>query len=167
MKKILVFLMIVLIFVSGCGNLRSDSKVDVYFCPEDNCKEHVLNVLENANNSILFMTYSFTDNDIGNVLVKKYKQGLKVKGIFEKSQDSKYSEYYKLKDNRIDVRFDKNKYYMHNKINAVNILLIDEKIVCLGSYNLFENNETMNGNLMIIHDYKIAKQYVDEFNKLF
>jgi phospholipase D len=163
MKKILVFLMIVLIFVSGCGNLRSDSKVDVYFCPEDNCKEHVLNVLENANNSILFMTYSFTDNDIGNVLVKKYKQGLKVKGIFEKSQDSKYSEYYKLKDNRIDVRFDKNKYYMHNKI-----FIIDEEIVITGSYNPTRNgDENNNENLVIIYDKNIAKKYVDEFNKLF
>ena len=155
--------MIVLIFVSGCGNLRSDSKVDVYFCPEDNCKEHVLNVLENANNSILFMTYSFTDNDIGNVLVKKYKQGLKVKGIFEKSQDSKYSEYYKLKDNRIDVRFDKNKYYMHNKI-----FIIDEEIVITGSYNPTRNgDENNNENLVIIYDKNIAKKYVDEFNKLF
>ncbi|MCX6711685.1 MAG: hypothetical protein NT139_01435, partial [Candidatus Woesearchaeota archaeon] len=95
-----------------------------------------------------------------------YQEGVKVKGIFERSQESKYSEYNKLKNNKIDVKFDKNEYYMHNKINAVNILLIDQKMVILGDYNLFDN-ETMKGHLIIIRDNNIVKQYVDEFNKLF
>ncbi len=163
-KKLL--LMVLLLFVSGCGfnsNMRTDSKVNVYFCPEDNCKEHVISVLESANSSILFMTYSFTDNDIGNLLIKKYKEGIKVKGIFERSQESKYSEYDKLKNNRMDVKFDNNKYYMHNKI-----FIIDEKIVITGSYNPTKSaDENNNENLVIIYDDKIAKQYVDEFNKLF
>ncbi|MCX6711719.1 MAG: phospholipase D-like domain-containing protein [Candidatus Woesearchaeota archaeon] len=166
MKKLLVFSIIVLIFISGCGltnTIRTDSKVNVYFCPEDNCKEHVMEVINSANSSVLFMTYSFTDNDIGDLLIKKYQEGVKVKGIFERSQESKYSEYNKLKNNKIDVKFDKNEYYMHNKI-----FVIDEKIVITGSYNPTRNgDENNNENLVIIYDEKIAKQYVDEFNKLF
>jgi phosphatidylserine/phosphatidylglycerophosphate/cardiolipin synthase-like enzyme len=162
-KKIEILLIIVLVFISGCGTVRTDSKIDVYFCPEDNCKEEVIKVINIANDSVLFMTYSFTDNDIGNLLVAKHKQGITVKGIFEKSQESKYSEYSKLKSNKMDVKFDNNKYLMHNKI-----FIIDEKIVVTGSYNPTRNaDENNNENLVIIYDEVIAKQYVGEFNKLF
>src|SRR3989338_8975348 len=42
-----------------------------YFCPEDDCTRHVLNVLQNAQHSIHFMTFSFTDDEIGKLLLSK------------------------------------------------------------------------------------------------
>ena len=44
-------------------------KYENYFCPEDNCKEHVLEELNKADKSIYFMIFSFTDFDIADVLV--------------------------------------------------------------------------------------------------
>jgi phosphatidylserine/phosphatidylglycerophosphate/cardiolipin synthase-like enzyme len=137
------------------GNL----KIENYFCPEDNCKLRVINALKNAENSIYFMTYSFTDEDIGNLLYNKNYLGLDVKGILEKRQISKYSRYNDLKDFSI---IDKNKYTMHHKV-----FIIDNKTVITGSYNPSKNaNERNDENILIIYDKNIAQKYIEEFEYL-
>ncbi len=131
-----------------------------YFCPEDNCKLQVINTLKEANNSIYFMTYSFTDQDIANLIWNKNYLGLDVKGIMEKRQNSKYSMYEDLEEFTI---FDKNPYTMHHKV-----FIIDNKTIITGSYNPTKNaNEKNDENILIIRDKKIAEKYVDEFNRLY
>jgi phosphatidylserine/phosphatidylglycerophosphate/cardiolipin synthase-like enzyme len=138
--------------------MLGDTKVESYFCPEDNCKLRVINTLHTANESIYFMTFSFTDEDIGNLLWNKDYLGLNVKGILEKKQISDYSRYDDLKEFSI---IDKNKYTFHHKV-----FIIDEKIVITGSYNPTKNaNENNDENILIIHDKGIAKKFIDEFNK--
>ncbi|MBW3021640.1 hypothetical protein KY328_01845, partial [Candidatus Woesearchaeota archaeon] len=46
------------------GNL-----IENYFCPDDNCESHVLDILEDAQESIYFMTFSFTSDPIGNLII--------------------------------------------------------------------------------------------------
>src|SRR3989338_1952353 len=36
-------------------------KIENYFCPEDNCKQHAIDEIKKAKNSIYFMTFSYTD----------------------------------------------------------------------------------------------------------
>ncbi len=135
-------------------------KIESYFCPEDNCKLRVINALKAANHSIFFMTYSFTDEDIGNLLWNKNYLGVNVKGILEKKQISDYSRYDDLKEFSIT---DNNKYIMHHKV-----FVIDNKTVITGSYNPTKNaNERNDENLLIIHDSKTAEKYIVEFNKLY
>ena len=135
-----------------------ETKIESYFCPEDSCKLRVINTLNLANESIYFMTFSFTDEDIGNLLWNKNYLGLDVKGMLEKKQISDYSRYEDLKEFSI---IDKNKYTFHHKV-----FVIDEKIVITGSYNPTKNaNENNDENILIIHDKEIAKQYIYEFNK--
>ena len=62
-----------------------------FFCPDDLCEEKVLTELSKANSSIYFLTFSFTSDPIGDLLVDKRKD-IQIKGIFEKSQNSKWSE---------------------------------------------------------------------------
>ena len=137
-----------------------NTKIENYFCPEDNCKLQVINALESANNSIYFMTFSFTDEDIGNLLWNKEYLGLDVKGILEKRQLGKYSRYEDLKDFSI---IDKNPYTMHHKV-----FIIDNKTIITGSFNPTENaNKKNDENILIIHDKSVAKKYIEEFNKLY
>ena len=135
-------------------------KVENYFCPEDSCKLHAINALKVANRSIYFMDFSFTDEDIGNLLWNKDYLGLDVKGIFEVKQVSEFSRYEDLKKFAI---LDTNKYTMHHKV-----FIIDNETVVTGSYNPTENaNENNDENMLIIHDKAVAAKYVVEFNKLF
>ena len=143
--------------------LLNGTLIENYFCPEDWCANRVLEALDTANKSIYFMTFSFTDNQIGNMLLKKHDAGVVVKGIFEKSQNNSFSEFPKLAAAGIAVEWDKNKYNMHNKV-----FIIDEHIVVTGSFNPTKNGDTDNDeNILIIHDAAIAKKFVEEFNRLY
>ena len=134
--------------------------VENYFCPEDQCKNNVVRVLNSANKSIKFMTFSHTHDDIGDVLVKKHLEGIDVRGVFEKSQNNAWCEYDKLEKYGLNIKWDSNKANMHHKV-----FIVDDKIVITGSFNPTSNGDTNNDeNVLILHNKDIAKQYVEEFD---
>lgn len=136
----------------------NNKKVENYFCPEDYCADKVLNELENARQSIYFMLFSFTDSNIGDLLVEKSKN-IKVRGILEKSQLSKWSEFEKLKDY---TRLYQNSGILHHKL-----FIIDNETVITGSYNpTMAGNEKNDENIIIIQNREIAKAFLKEFGEL-
>ncbi|MFH0977936.1 MAG: phospholipase D-like domain-containing protein [Candidatus Woesearchaeota archaeon] len=137
--------------------------VENYFCPEDSCKAHVLENLARAKSSIRFMVFSLTDKEIAQMIVEKSRNGLRVQGIMEKQRiNMKYEQYKYLNSSGVEVKPDKNKHLMHNKV-----FIIDNETVITGSYNPTQSgNERNDENILIIHDREIAKQYVEEFERL-
>ncbi|MEM4244678.1 MAG: phospholipase D-like domain-containing protein [Candidatus Nanoarchaeia archaeon] len=137
-------------------------RVENYFCPEDECSKKLLKELKGANKSITFFTFSFTDKDIAQELIKKHNEGIKVEGLLEKTQKSDYDQFDELKDAGINVGWYEKKYKLHDKV-----FVIDEKIVITGSYNPTENADKRNDeNIIIIEDSSIAKKYVERFKTL-
>lgn len=129
--------------------------VEAYFCPEDNCQKHVLDILKNAESSIHFMTYAFTDDKIGDLLLEKSKSGIDVKGVFDPRKD-KFSEYEKLKAISTIEK-------VHHKV-----FIVDDNTVITGSYNPSRNaNENNDENVIIIRDSNIAQKFEEEFEGLF
>jgi len=140
----------------------NDKKIENYFCPEDSCSRHVINNLKEAKNEIYFMTFTFTHDGIGQTLVDKHKEGLKIKGIFEKFGKSKYSEYYTLEENGVDVRWDEYSYFIHHKV-----FIVDNRTVITGSFNPTKAGDEKNDeNVLIIHDENIAEKYLEEFEEV-
>lgn len=140
----------------------NEKLVENYFCPEDSCNEHVINTLTDAKQSIYFMTFSFTSNEIGNVLMDKHEEGVDIKGVFEKFGISQWSEYHRLEEKGMNVKIDENKYFMHHKV-----FIIDNKTVITGSFNPTKSgNEKNDENILIIHDEDIANEYLEEFEKI-
>jgi phosphatidylserine/phosphatidylglycerophosphate/cardiolipin synthase-like enzyme len=141
----------------------NNKKIENYFCPEDNCKEHVIENLNSAEKSIYFMTFSFTDEEVADAILFK-DNNIEIKGVFEKMQaGSKYSQYKRLKEFGLDVKLDKNKYNMHHKV-----FIIDNETVITGSYNPSGSGNYRNDeNIIIIHDKDIAKKYLEEFEDVF
>jgi phosphatidylserine/phosphatidylglycerophosphate/cardiolipin synthase-like enzyme len=138
------------------------SLVENYFCPEDECSKNVVNKINSAKSEIYFMTFSFTDDSIGDALIKKNAEGVRISGIFDKQQISNFSEYKKLLDAGIDVSLDSNKYLMHHKV-----FIIDNETVITGSFNPSANANYRNDeNILIINNRDIAKKYLTEFNYL-
>ncbi|MBT7928272.1 hypothetical protein HN695_08125, partial [Candidatus Woesearchaeota archaeon] len=121
--------------------------IENYFCPEDDCEGHVLDVLKNAEESVKFMVFSFTSDPIGEKLVEMHENGIIVEGVLEKKQNTnKYSEYHRLIEAGVDVIYDNNKYNMHHKNGLQThypksgllhhkVFIIDDHIVITGSYN--------------------------------
>ncbi len=127
---------------------------EAYFCPEDNCQGQVLRVLKDAKESIFFMAYSFTDDEIGGLLVEKLNEGVEVKGILDPRKD-KYSEYGKLKD-VITIK------KVHHKV-----FIVDRSVVITGSYNPSKNgNEVNDENILILRQPDIVEAFLKEFSSI-
>ncbi|MFH1332347.1 MAG: phospholipase D-like domain-containing protein [archaeon] len=140
----------------------NNKRVENYFCPEDECSKRVIEKLQAANESITFFTFSFTDKEVAEVLIKKHKEGKKVQGMIEETQKSQYDQYEELKEGGVDVKWYEKKYKLHDKV-----FVIDESIVITGSYNPTENADKRNDeNIMIIEDKNIAKKYSERFKDL-
>lgn len=139
--------------------LFNNATVENYFCPEDACEAHIAEILEQANESIIFMQFSFTSDILGAIILEKSKT-IEVGGIFDAAQNSAYSEYETLK--LLNVSLEQNNGKLHHKV-----FIVDKKIVITGSMNPSKNgNEKNDENLLIIHDPTIAKLYIEEFEKL-
>jgi len=138
-------------------------EVENYFAPEDNVGEHIVARLKEAQQSIYFLAFSFTDDRMGQVIRDKAGAGLKVGGVFEKrGSETKESEYGRMHDKKLDVLVDGNQYVMHHKV-----FIIDEQVVVLGSFNFSKNADTANDeNVLIVHDPGLAARYLEEYNRV-
>lgn len=135
--------------------------VENYFCPEDECAQRIIDLINSAEKSVYFMAFSFTNENIADAIIKK--GNLNVKGIFDSGQaSSQYSQYKRMQDFGLDVIKDKNKRKMHHKV-----FIIDNETVVTGSFNPTKSADTRNDeNIIIMHDKKIAQSYLDEFESL-
>lgn len=136
----------------------NNNSIENYFCPEDNCEDHVNFYLERAENNIKFMTFSFTSDRLGDLIINK-SNNIEVKGVFENFQaGSQYSEYQKMKD-ILNVKKDANPAFLHHKV-----FIIDDEIVITGSYNPSSSGDKVNDeNMVIIYDKEIASKFLEEF----
>tara|TARA_Y100000310_G_scaffold159627_1_gene159262 strand:- start:24695 stop:25687 length:993 start_codon:yes stop_codon:yes gene_type:complete len=131
-----------------------------YFCPEDNCEEKVLNLIQDSKNRIYFMTFSFTSDPLGDLIIEK-SQTVEVKGLFEKFQNPQYAEYDKMQKAGLDVKYYEGE-LLHHKV-----FIIDDTVV-FGSYNPTKSgNEKNDENIIIIHDKEITDKFLTKFNSLF
>ena len=111
--------------------------------------------MDKAKESIYFMTYSFTDEDIGDKILEKAEK-LPARGLFDSSQLSEWSQYEKLK------QLSQVQKGVHHKV-----FIIDGETVITGSYNPTKNgNKANDENIIIIHDKEIVQKFREEFNSL-
>jgi len=138
-------------------------RIENYFAPEDNVMEKVIETVSNASKSIHFMVFSFTQDELGEAMLIEANNGVEVEGVFENTGAStKYSECGKLLQAGLDVRLDGNPRTFHHKV-----IVIDNSIVILGSYNFSANADQSNDeNLLIIYSPELAKEYEDEYQRM-
>ena len=133
-----------------------------YFCPDDQCAEKVKEELKKAKESIHFMTFSFTNDGIGNIILMKSLENITIQGVMEARQVTKYSVYDLLKYQDIDVVKDGNKNNLHHKV-----FIIDQETVITGSMNPTGGGDKRNDeNVLIITDKDIAEEFMKEYEKV-
>ncbi|HCG76386.1 TPA: phospholipase, partial [bacterium] len=126
------------------------------------CEEAIIKRIKKAKKSIYFATFVFTNRKIANAIVKKFNEGIKVKGIMEREGLSPYCRYWLFKDIKADVKWDNNFYLLHHKF-----FIIDDKILITGSYNPTRGAEEKNEeNILILESPEICSIYQDEFERL-
>jgi phosphatidylserine/phosphatidylglycerophosphate/cardiolipin synthase-like enzyme len=139
--------------------------LEVYFSPDDGVLNHILTLVGSAQQSVYFMAYSFTADELAEVLLARAAAGVEVKGVFEADQYSANigTEFDHLLDGGLAVRLDGNPDHMHHKV-----ILIDGQIVITGSYNFSANaEETNDENLLVIHSPDVAALFLVEFQRVY
>lgn len=140
--------------------------VEVLYSPEDSVAARLLELIDGAQESIYFMAYSFTSNEIGNAIVERAQAGVTVAGVLDNGQinSNQGTEYDAFLQAGLDVRQDGNtEGLMHHKV-----LIIDRQIVVTGSYNFTASAEENNDeNVVIIFDPDVAATYLEEFQHIY
>jgi phosphatidylserine/phosphatidylglycerophosphate/cardiolipin synthase-like enzyme len=142
-----------------------ETDLEVYFSPEDGVSRHLVDLVESAQESVFFLAYSFTQDELADALIERNQEGVKVAGVMEKRQvqSNTGSDYETLRDAGLDVRLDGNPNNMHHKV-----LIIDGRILVTGSYNFSRSAEERNDeNSLVIHDPEIAALFLEEFQRIF
>lgn len=128
------------------------------FCPEDDCDSFVLKELEKAEESIYFMTFTFTSISVADLLIRK-SSSIEIKGVVDnRNANHPASQFAKM-----NLHFPVSKHpppaTMHHKV-----FIIDSKTVITGSWNPTKAASTINDeNILVIHNEEIAKQFLEEF----
>ena len=139
--------------------------IETYFSPDDGTAQELVRLILDAQQSVYFMAYSFTLDDIASAMLARARTGVSVAGVFEESQyrNNEGTEFDRLLENGLDVRLDGNSRSMHHKV-----IIIDQRIVITGSYNFSNSAETRNDeNTLVIHSAEIAELYMEEFARVY
>jgi phosphatidylserine/phosphatidylglycerophosphate/cardiolipin synthase-like enzyme len=138
-------------------------QIENYFAPEDGVADKIASHLAQAQQSIHFMAFSFTNDTIGSAMIARAKAGVSVIGVFEKTgSETQYSEYGKMRKAKLDVLQDGNPYVMHHKV-----IIIDSRTVIFGSFNFSNNADKDNDeNLLIVDDPTLAQAFEAEFQRV-
>ncbi len=139
--------------------------IEVYFSPDDGVDEHLIDLIQSAEQSIYFMAFSFTSDSIAEAILERAQNGVIVAGVLEESQVESNigSDYDRFRQAGLDIRLDGNPRNMHHKV-----IIFDEKTVVTGSYNFSNSAENVNDeNVLVFYDPQISDLFITEFERIF
>lgn len=140
-------------------------RLENYFSPDDQVAGRLVELIHSAKESIYFLTFSFTSDELATALLQRQRAGITIAGVMEASQveSNTGTEFERFISAGMDVRLDGNPRDLHHKV-----LVIDREIVITGSYNFTFSAEHRNDeNILIIDDPLLAGIYLDEFQRLY
>jgi phosphatidylserine/phosphatidylglycerophosphate/cardiolipin synthase-like enzyme len=136
--------------------------IATFFAPEDDVISAIETTLTGAQQSIEFMAFSFTLDDMAQIIINRGSAGVRVRGIFERTgSETQFSELRPLRCAGLDARQDGNPFVLHHKV-----FIVDGQFVLTGSFNFSANAVRSNDeNLLIINDPDLANLYLQEFER--
>jgi phosphatidylserine/phosphatidylglycerophosphate/cardiolipin synthase-like enzyme len=136
---------------------------EVYFSPDDGVQKRLKTLLENAQESIYVLAYTFTADPLANTLIDRAADGVLVGMILEESRiEDSGADYRSFLAAGLDVRLDGNDGLMHHKV-----IIVDGQTVVFGSYNFTASaNERNDENLLIVRNADLAGQFLAEYRRL-
>lgn len=138
------------------------TEVEVYFAPRDPCAERLIELIRSAEKEVRFAAFAFTLEPVAGALLAKHLEGVDVRGVMERGQQSPWNCHRIFADAGMEVRWDQNLYYLHHKF-----FVIDGRTVITGSFNpTRQAGAANNENMLIVHHAGVARRYLDEFERL-
>jgi phosphatidylserine/phosphatidylglycerophosphate/cardiolipin synthase-like enzyme len=141
------------------------TRVEVYFSPDDGVTARLEALIREAQESIHFLAFSFTSNELGSAILDQAAAGLLVSGAMDAGQvdSNQGTEYDPFLQAGLDVRLDELDGLMHHKV-----LIIDRSIVVTGSFNFTASAEERNDeNLVILYSPELARAFLNEYEDIY
>lgn len=141
-----------------------EMRVETYFAPEDGVLRRLVALVNAAEESLYFMAFSFTSDDLAAAVHTAAQRGVQIYGVMDEEQglNNTGGEYHGFIEAGLDVRLDGERGAMHHKV-----LIIDESIVVTGSYNFSNSAERRNDeNVLVIENPLLAAEYLGEFERV-
>jgi phosphatidylserine/phosphatidylglycerophosphate/cardiolipin synthase-like enzyme len=137
--------------------------IETFFESEGNVRERIIELINEAETSIYFMAFVFTDDDIASAIIAQHRAGLDVAGVIEaRNIDGSGSDYATMTRAGVELLEDGNPYILHHKV-----IILDGETVVMGSYNFSASAANKNDeNVLIIHSPEIAATYLEEFDRV-
>jgi len=142
----------------------SGVQVHTLFSPEDGVQDALLNEISKADESIVFLAYSFTSDKLAKALEERAKAGVEVIGVMDAEQirSNTGGEYENMLEAGISIAQDDIPGQMHHKV-----IILDENIVVTGSYNFSGNAEKRNDeNVLILYSPDLAREFLQEYSRI-
>ncbi|MGC8855759.1 MAG: phospholipase D-like domain-containing protein [Anaerolineae bacterium] len=137
----------------------------VYFAPDDDVQVALIDLIYQTQKSIYFMAESFTAPKLAEAIRLQAASGVTVKGVMDAGGATAraLSEFSNFRNAGIEVRQSLDAGEMRN-----NVLLIDEHIVMVGSYNFTTSAQNRNDeNILIFDNPFIAAEFPAQFQQIF
>jgi phosphatidylserine/phosphatidylglycerophosphate/cardiolipin synthase-like enzyme len=137
--------------------------IQVLFSAEDRVVDHLIALVNDAQTSIRFLAFSFTDYPLAKAMIDRASAGVDLKGVYETfGSTGSGSELKTFWCAGLPVRQDGNSSFLHHKV-----IIIDNSIVVTGSLNYSSNaDESNEENVVILDNPEIAALYLQEFDRL-
>lgn len=138
-------------------------RLENYFASEKKAAPLMAEAINQAQSEILFLAFSFTNDEIGEAMLARAEAGVAIRGVFETvGAETEFSYYPVMQEaglSHVQVRQDGNPYIMHHKV-----IILDRETVILGSFNFSDSANRQNDeNVMFVHDAAFASYFVEEF----
>lgn len=152
----------------GLQSLPAGGEFEVGFSPERNAKEIVIGAILSAEKELLVAAYSMTCSDIAKAIAEKHAEGVTVRLVIDKQQNSNEQAGFKAADYLeglgIPIKKSVNYQAMHHKF-----IVVDGVSVQLGSFNYTYSANKNNAETAIFlkNVPEIANEYRREFAQLF
>jgi phosphatidylserine/phosphatidylglycerophosphate/cardiolipin synthase-like enzyme len=149
---------------ANAGDFLQDGvPIRIFFGPENQVMPAMIAEIQAARSAVRFLAFSYTYDELGNAMLTKAQQGVRVEGVFEqRGSETEFSELRRMYCAGLDVRQDGNGFTMHHKV-----IIIDNTAVITGSFNFSENAVSSNDeNLVIIKDPDLVTQFIAEYDRI-
>ncbi len=152
-------------------NVMLDSvEIEIYFSPADNVNGKIVDYINKAKQSVSFVIFAFTGDDIEAAFYNRHAAGVNVRGICDNlSAGGKSSGYQALVDKKMNIKKDADsRAQLHDKFTVIDYESNTNAVVITGSHNYTHAANTKNDeNIVIIHDKYYAELYYNEFAKIY
>jgi phosphatidylserine/phosphatidylglycerophosphate/cardiolipin synthase-like enzyme len=136
-------------------------RVENYFSPTDKTMHTLIQSILDAQKSVHFMAFTYTDRDLAAAMIERAKAGVDVQGVVE-NRYAVQGAFVPLYCANLPVKTDGNRYTMHHKV-----IILDGETVITGSFNFTKSADSVNDeNILIIHSPAVAALYEQEYQRV-